>query len=152
MRAGFDGLPDQVIADIFIKGLAGKGEKVTAHLDAAAYPILLGSDFPGSPTYANQPGLTTFLEMKGLFAAGLTLSEVLAASTINNARQFNLDADYGTVEEGKFANLLLLGENPLRTIDAWDSIEFVVLHGEVIERAALSAKRTADAATELAGG
>jgi len=38
---------------------------------------------------------------------------VLTAATINNAKQFNIENDYGTVEVGKIANLLLLKDNPL---------------------------------------
>ena len=99
---------------------------------------MLTSDFPGSPSYANQPGLSTFQEMKALVVARLMLEEVLAASTINNARQFNIQKDYGTVEVGKMANLLLLDSNPLVSIEAWDTIQFVILNGEPINRDVLA--------------
>ena len=111
------------------------------YLHESGHPLLLDSDFPGSPGFANQPGLTTYLEMKMMAEAGIPLSDILAAATINNARKFNLDTDYGTIEEGKIANMLLLKENPLTTIEAWDSIAIVILHGEPIERELLAAKR-----------
>jgi imidazolonepropionase-like amidohydrolase len=95
---------------------------------------LLASDFPGSPSYANQPGLTTFQEMQAMVAAGLTLEDVLAASTINNAEQFNIQKNYGSVEVGKVANLLLLESSPLDSIDAWNAIQLVILNGEPIKR------------------
>jgi len=134
LRIGFDGMPDQSIAEMFIYNRVGKGSKVVNYLNKAKYPILLASDFPGSPSYANQPGLTTFQEMKAMAAAGLTLEEVLAASTINNAKQFNIQNDYGSVEVGKVANLLLLDSSPLVSIEAWDTIQFVILNGELINR------------------
>ena len=69
--------------------------------------------------------------------AGVSLAAILAAATINNARQFNIDEDYGTVEVGKVANLLLLEQNPLTTVDAWSNIHHIILHGEVFERSDL---------------
>ena len=76
--------------------------------------------------------------------AGVELVDVLAAATINNAKRFNLQAHYGTVESGKVANVLLLNKNPLETIGAWDSIEFVILHGQVIERESLTVQNMAN--------
>jgi len=134
LRIGFDGMPDQSIAEMFIYNRVGKGNKVVNYLNKAKHPILLASDFPGSPSYANQPGLTTFQEMKAMAAAGLTLEEVLAASTINNAKQFNIQNDYGSVEMGKVANLLLLDSSPLVSIEAWNTIQFVILNGALINR------------------
>ena len=139
LRAGFDGLPDEVIARIFLKDRVGKGNKILKILTEADYPLLLGSDFPGSPSFSNQPGLTTFLEMKAMADAGVSLTAILSAATINNARQFNIDEDYGTVEVGKVANLLLLEQNPLNTVDAWSNIHHIILHGEVFNRSDFAA-------------
>ncbi len=148
LRAGFDGLPDEVIARIFIKDRVGKGDKILHTLAEAGYPLLLGSDFPGSPGFSNQPGLTTFLEMKAMADAGVSLVAILAAATINNAMQFNIDKDYGTVEVGKVANLLLLKQNPLTTVDAWSNIHQVILHGEVFDRADFAADSMANEALQ----
>ena len=137
LRIGFDGMPDQLISDVFLYGRIGKGNKVIQYLTRYDHAILLASDFPGSPSYANQPGLTTYQEMKAMVTAGLSLKEVLAAATINNAAQFRIDKDYGTVEVGKIANLLLLEENPLESIEAWNSIETIFLHGTPIPRESL---------------
>lgn len=141
LRVGFDGMPDQSISDAFLYGRIGKGNKVIQFLKSADHPILLASDFPGSPSFANQPGLTTYQEMKAMVTAGLSLEEVLAAATINNAKQFKIENDYGTVEVGKIANLLLLKSNPLDSIESWNSIETIILHGEPIKRESLAAKK-----------
>lgn len=138
LRIGFDGMSDESIANAFLYGRIGKGNKVINYLKQAKHPILLGSDFPGSPSFANQPGLTTFKEMKAMVSAGLSLEEVLAAATINNVKQFKMENDYGTVEVGKIANLLLLNNNPLDSIEAWNSIDTIILHGEPIARHTLS--------------
>jgi imidazolonepropionase-like amidohydrolase len=96
LRIGFDGMADESIANVFLYGRIGKGNKVIRYLNKSKHPILLASDFPGSPSFANQPGLTTFKEMKAMAIAGLSLEDVLAAATINNAKQFKMQNDYGT--------------------------------------------------------
>lgn len=148
LRVGFDGLPDQIIARIFLEDRVSKGEKVIQALSRAGYPLLLGSDFPGSPSQANQPGYTTYLEMKALKKAGLSLTDILASATINNAMQFNLDDDYGTVEVGKIANLLLLRKNPLHEIEAWNSIDSIILNGIIYKRETFSANSVANKAMQ----
>ena len=89
----------------------------------------------------NQPGLNTYLEIQAMFAAGVSPSEILDAATIANARWLDLDRDYGTVEEGKIANLLLLRDNPLVATTAWGNIELVILHGVLLERESLLPRR-----------
>ena len=102
-------------------------------------PMLLGSDTPSAPTYGNQPGYDTYKEMQLMAQAGIPLSAIFAAATINNARQFGLDKDYGTIEKGKIANLLLLDANPLASVEAWTRIDKVILRGEPIDRETLAA-------------
>jgi imidazolonepropionase-like amidohydrolase len=70
--------------------------------------------------------------------AGIDPRAIFEAATLNNARQFRLEKDYGTVQAGKIANLLLLDADPLVSIDAWNQIERVILHGKVIERESLT--------------
>ncbi|MCP4332134.1 MAG: amidohydrolase family protein, partial [Gammaproteobacteria bacterium] len=71
--------------------------------------------------------------------AGVTLSQLFDAATIENAKFFGLDGEIGTIEVGKRADLLLLGKNPLHDLAAYDAIEYIILNGEAIERSSLSA-------------
>lgn len=66
--------------------------------------------------------------MKNLVGAGISLRQLLAAATIDNAKAFDIDDRYGTIEPGKIADLVLR-ENPLGSVEALDSIEAVVLYG-----------------------
>ncbi len=140
LRIGFDGLPDEIIAGVFLRDRTVKGNKIIGYLNKSKYPILLASDFPGSPGFANQPGLATYQEMKAMADAGLSLEDILAAASINNAKQFKIENDYGTVEVGKIANLLLLKNNPLSSIESWNSIDMIILHGKPIPREELAVK------------
>lgn len=101
--------------------------------------LLFGSDTPADPTYANPPGLNGRLEMERWIAAGVTPVQLFTAATINNAEFFGLDDEIGTIEAGKRADLLILGENPLESVTAYDTIEHILLGGYAIERSTLSA-------------
>ena len=116
-----------------------KGMRALRHLYELGQPMLLGSDTPSAPTYGNQPGYDTYKEMQLMVQAGIPLSAIFAAGTINNARQLGLEKDYGTIEQGKIANLLLLDANPLASLAAWTTIDKVILRGEPIDREMLAA-------------
>ncbi len=101
--------------------------------------ILFGTDTPSAPTYANQPGLNGWREMQHMLDAGMTPGQIFHAATIANAQAFGLDREIGTVQVGKRANLLLLRQDPTRTIDAYNDIVKVILRGRIIDRADLAA-------------
>jgi imidazolonepropionase-like amidohydrolase len=115
------------------------GMRALRHLYELGQPLLLGSDTPSAPTYGNQPGYDTFKEMRLMAQAGIPLSAIFAAATLNNARQYRVEKDFGSIEPGKIANLLLLDANPLADVEAWSRIDKVILHGEPIERESLAA-------------
>jgi imidazolonepropionase-like amidohydrolase len=121
--------------------ISSYGMRATKYLHDLGHPLLLGSDTPSSPTFGAQPGYDTYREMRMMAQSGVPLPAIFRAGTINNARQFGLDKDYGTVEAGKIANLLLLTANPLETMRAYTSIERVILRGSVIKRESLAAPR-----------
>jgi imidazolonepropionase-like amidohydrolase len=117
------------------------GKRALRHLYELGQPMLLGSDTPSAPTYGNQPGYDTYKEMRMMAEIGIPLQAIFAAGTINNARSLRLEKEYGTIEKGKIANLLLLDANPLASVEAWTKIDKVILHGEPIERETLAAGR-----------
>lgn len=102
--------------------------------------FIFGSDTAvGTPGWSNPPGLSGLREMQAWVDAGIDLKTVLRAATLDNAKAFWLDAEIGSVEVSKRADLLLLTANPQQTLDAYDSIERIILGGEVIERESLAA-------------
>jgi len=101
--------------------------------------LLFGSDTPSDPTFANPPGLNGRIEMDRWIAAGVSPLQLFVAATVGNAEFFGLDDEIGTIAEGKRADLLLLSKNPLVDVSAYDTIEYVILGGAVIERSTLSA-------------
>ena len=93
-------------------------------------------DTPSNQGIGNPPGLNGRLELGRWVEAGVPLREILRAATLDNAVAFRL-SDRGTIEPGKCADLLLLRENPLKTVAAYDSIDSIFLNGELLPRTSL---------------
>jgi imidazolonepropionase-like amidohydrolase len=79
--------------------------------------------------------------MKRWQQLGVTPMQFLAAATINNAKFLNLQNLIGSVQVSKRADLLILKDNPLKNIDAFDSIVTVISAGQVLLRKSLAANR-----------
>ncbi len=95
-------------------------------------PLVFGSDTPGVDGFGNPPGLNGRLELQDWADAGAPLSVILRAATLDNATALGLSRDLGSIEPGKRADLLLLKENPLASVSAYDSIEMIFLNGKPI--------------------
>jgi imidazolonepropionase-like amidohydrolase len=134
-----DGAPDATILNEYEEGPLRRVRQVVAYLASKDAYFLFGTDTPSAPTYGNLPGLNGYLEMQQLQKAGLSLAQIFRAATISNARKFKLDSQLGTIEPGKIANLVLLRRSPLESVEAYDSITTVWVHGEQVSRDSLAA-------------
>ena len=126
-------------ARAFIAPPIARDKNATRYMAAHGARILFGTDTPSSPTYANLPGLNGWREMQHMLDAGMTPLQIFHAATIANAEALGLERDIGSVQKGKLANLLLLRQDPTQSIDAYNAIVKVILHGHVIDRADLAA-------------
>ena len=63
--------------------------------------------------------------------------EILASATLSPAQYFGMEKELGLVQEGMFADLLMLNANPLESIKNTQQINTVIRHGKVYDRAAL---------------
>jgi Amidohydrolase family len=134
-----DDAPDDAVLKMYDQGPVRHVRQVVAYLATRDADFLFGTDTPSSPTYGNVPGLNGYLEMQQLHKAGMSLEQIFRAATISNARKFKLDSEMGTIEQGKIANLVLLKKSPLESLDAYDSITTVWVHGKTIPRQNLAA-------------
>jgi imidazolonepropionase-like amidohydrolase len=134
-----DNEPDAAITGELEQGPLRRVRQVTAYLASKDANFLFGTDTPSSPTYGNLPGLNGYMEMKQLLKAGLSLEQIFKAATLSNAREFKLESEVGSIEPGKVANLVLMKQSPLETVDAYDSIAMVWVHGNEITRDSLAA-------------
>ncbi|MEM6901095.1 MAG: amidohydrolase family protein, partial [Pseudomonadota bacterium] len=62
---------------------------------------------------------------------GMTPLQAIQASTIGNATLFGMDADIGSIEVGKYADLIAVRGNPLDNVQELETVDFVMKGGEV---------------------
>lgn len=80
------------------------------------------------------PGFGLQQELINLHNAGLTNLQVLQTATLNPARFFYKEHDLGTVTAGKYADLLILDDNPLAAISNTQKINAVIINGKYISK------------------
>jgi imidazolonepropionase-like amidohydrolase len=97
-------------------------DKNTRHALDAGIPIAVGTD--GGPA-----GVSTHLEMEFLQTGGLTPSEVLTAATHGGAVALGRQADMGSVEVGKLADMVVLNGDPTADVRNSREIEWVIKGG-----------------------
>lgn len=112
---------------------------VVRELYESGVTILAGTDTP-NPFVV--PGASLHEELANLVSAGLPPVAALAAATRQAAAFLGEQDEWGTVEVGARADLLLLESDPLQAIDNTRHIVGVLLGGEWIPRAALDEVRS----------
>jgi imidazolonepropionase-like amidohydrolase len=90
---------------------------------------------PGSDTGLIGYGLIRELEL--YVQAGMTSADAIRSATIVSARAMKLDADSGTIEAGKRADLILVNGNPLERIGDLRKVSKVVANGRLYQSADL---------------
>jgi imidazolonepropionase-like amidohydrolase len=88
--------------------------------------LLLGAD---TPQIFNVPGFATIRELHALVAAGVPAYAALQAGTRNAAAALGLPDSFGTIAEGRRADLVLLDADPLEDIKNVERRSGVVVAG-----------------------
>jgi hypothetical protein len=105
---------------------------VDAH--QAGVELLVGTD--AGDTYIF-PGFSVHDELREFVEAGISAADTLRMATLGAATFSGLDHQYGSIEEGKAADILVLNENPLDNIEATRGIHSLLFNGQFFNRAAL---------------
>ncbi len=113
--------------------------EIVRKLHAAGVPFLAGTDTPAGVDVT--PGISLHLELQRFVAAGFTPLEALQTATINPARFFGKMSDYGSVQAGHVADLVILRANPLEDIANTRSIAGVVADGRYWSQAEIDGLR-----------
>lgn len=80
-----------------------------------------------------------YTELLAMQQAGLTNREIIRSATINAAKGFGKDKDYGSIEKGKIADLILLSKDPVKDISALADVDTIIRHGRVLNPGTLLA-------------
>ena len=117
-------------------------DKVVKLLADSNANLLFATDNGAMNMSTHPPGYNGYLEMQHWLNAGVSLEKIFMAATYNNAKAFHMDNDYGTITQGKIANLLILNKDPLVDISAYDAINSVIVRGQDYYRNTLSANQS----------
>ncbi len=117
-----------------------RAQRITKQLFDAGVMITVGSDGPVFPVVH---GYGTHTELRVVRDAGLPPLAAIQAATMNGARRLTMGRDgkgkreWGTIEAGMAADLLVLSVDPLADINNTRKIERVMQAGRWLDRAAL---------------
>lgn len=98
------------------------GHRITAAAYKNGVTIAVGTDF-------NQDIKWVQDEIELLTECGLKNIDAIKAATLNNARVIGIEDNYGSISEGKVANLVILSENPLEEIQNIRTVVSVYKNG-----------------------
>ncbi len=108
--------------------------EIVGKMQAAGVRIMAGTDLAAPNVF---PGSSLHDDLSFLVEAGLTPMQALQAATKNPAEFLGKLQTQGTIEQGKFADLLLLDANPLVGIHNTQKIRALILRGKLLDRTAL---------------
>jgi len=107
-----------------------RGLRIVKALHDAGVTVVAGTD-------EGIPGHSVHREIELYAEAGFTPLEALQAATIVPARAMKLDAELGTIEKGKRADIAVLDANPLDDIRNIRKVRWTISDGRMYDAAAL---------------
>lgn len=112
--------------------------KLMQAFDKAGVPMMAGTDYGGGWVI---PGVSLHQEFDLLAKSGLSPLKILQMTTLLGAQFLKREADMGTVEEGKLADLVLLDRNPIENAQNLHNIFGVVRSGTFYSAQSLNAMK-----------
>jgi imidazolonepropionase-like amidohydrolase len=95
-----------------------------------------------TPKFEEQDhGIGTIMAIEGLVELGMTPAQAIVAGTRNGATASRRLADFGTIEAGKLADLVVLAADPLAEIKNIRKVEMVFKDGRAVDRTRLPEAR-----------
>jgi imidazolonepropionase-like amidohydrolase len=108
----------------FAKGVAILKEQEPAFHRALAHHLKIAYGIDDDPDFVSK-------EFGALVKGGMTPLDALRAATINGAELTGRAHDIGTIEAGKFADIVAVDGDPLADITVMEKVVFVMKGGEV---------------------
>jgi imidazolonepropionase-like amidohydrolase len=81
-----------------------------------------------------------FDEITAMKQSGFSNWQILQSSTINGAKAVGKEIEFGSIQSGKLADMLLLNANPMENIDNLRKIDVVINKGKILKPDSLIAE------------
>ena len=101
--------------------------KTIADFHKAGGTISLGTDHVSNGNHL--PGFGVHRELDALVRSGISEVDALRIGTINGAKALKIEKDHGSIEAGKFADLVVVTGNPLEKIRNTRNVKTVFKQG-----------------------
>ncbi len=127
----------------------------------AGCAVTVGTDnyWGSAPELSREPkpenqnhGIGTIIGIEGLVELGMTPAQAITAATRNGALACRKLNEYGTIEAGKMADLLILEADPLADIHNIRKLKSVMKEGRMIDLSRLPEKRILSSSQNQAAG
>ena len=123
-------LETRPVNDQFERIYLAKHRTLKAFYDAGGGELItVGTDHPSWGEFLS--GFGTHREMHAMARAGIPTGVVLRIATVNGARALGVEDRLGTIEAGKYADLVVVRGDPLADITVTRNLDLVVKAGEV---------------------
>jgi len=107
--------------------------ELTATARQMGIAIVAGTD---RDAFETDDGIPLYGELEALIdKCGLTTGEAITAATLNGARALGVEKEFGTIEKGRVADLIVVDANPLSDIKNLRRVAYVIKGGYVHEPA-----------------
>ena len=103
----------------------------------SARKVMLAGGIVGMGSHGEIPGLGFHWEMEAHVMGGWTPAEALRAATLGSAEAIGREADLGSIENGKIADLVILDRDPIADIRNTLSISLVMQGGRLYDASTL---------------
>jgi imidazolonepropionase-like amidohydrolase len=117
--------PDYVVRKMQM--VMGHGESIMKEAFAAGLKIGLGTDAAVYPHGLNAHELGVYVRL------GMTPLQAIQTATVNDADLLGWSNKIGTVESGKWADIIAVDGDPLKDVTTLEHVKFVMKGGEVFK-------------------
>jgi imidazolonepropionase-like amidohydrolase len=104
-------------------------QKTIADFHRAGGTISLGTDHVSNGKHL--PGFGVHRELDALVRNGIPAVDAIKIGTINGARALKIDKDHGSIERGKYADLVIIQGNPIADIRNTRNVQKVMRAGKL---------------------
>jgi imidazolonepropionase-like amidohydrolase len=131
---------DRRSVDVAFRRLESVGARVALmgenlqRVHASGNTVVVATD-AGNPLTLHGPSI--YNEMEAMQAAGIKAADIIVMATRNGARAMGRERDFGTLEAGRIADLLVLTEDPRTDVRAFRSLTQVMRAGRLHRQADL---------------